>query len=80
MTDVIKTSERVTERRLHLPVKALGDNFYPYMYGVYRSLRIQAMAAARVARDGRRDEQVKQARKLNRECLWYLHRTTRSLP
>lgn len=65
------------ERTLHLPRKILGDNFYQYYYGVNRCLRVQAMAKARRKEGEERSELVKEARKLNRECVWALRRTTR---
>ena len=67
-------------KRLHLPAKALGDNFYPFMYGMHRAKRIQAIAKARLSHGPARAEYVMAARKLNHECVWYLRRTNRSLP
>jgi hypothetical protein len=68
------------QKRLHLPIKVLGDNFYPFMYGVYRDRRMRAMARARVATGHSRSAFVKEARELNRDCLWYLYRIERSSP
>lgn len=63
------------ERRLHLPKKLLGANFYPFMYGRYRSERIQYMTEARIAHTSEtRALCVKQARAANYEALWYLRR------
>jgi len=68
------------KKRLHLPVKVLGDNFYPFMYGVYRAQRVRAMAEARIATAGSRSALVSAARKLNRDCVWYLRRTEKTAP
>lgn len=67
-------------KRIHCPVKALGENFYPFMYGQYRSQRMQAMAEARASQDVVRKAWVKAARKFNRECLWYLRHMVRREP
>lgn len=69
------------QKRIHLPAKMVGDNFYPAMYGMTRAFRLRTMAEARLTRGARRSEFVQKARKLNHECVWYLRRTTeRSLP
>lgn len=65
-------------KRLHIPAKVLGDNFYPYMYGVHRVMRIQAMVKARLSHGDLRSELVRDARKLNHECVWCLRYTKRT--
>jgi hypothetical protein len=67
-------TEAATARRLHLPKKVLGDNFYPFMYGKYRGERITAMAVARTQKGEWRAAYVRTARKMNHEALWYLRR------
>lgn len=64
----------VQPKRLHVPRKALGDNFYPFMYGQYRTQRVRAMALARLLKGEARADAVREARKMNREAVWYLRR------
>lgn len=77
MNAVVETVAKVPLRRLHLPKKILGDNFYPYMYGMYRCQRIQVMTRARHKQGLERSACVKEARQLNHEALWYLCRIER---
>lgn len=64
----------VQPKRLHVPRKALGDNFYPMMYGQFRIQRVIAMAEARFKTGEARADRVRAARKFNHEALWFLRR------